>query len=240
MVGRNQCNLNDYQNLSQIGATSFDFMDQIKALSRTKQDKPILAFVGYVVNDVCADTLNKMTTEADFRRNMLQGLEHLNAKVAAGSKIVLIGLVSGNVLWDIMHNRRHPLGITYQRFYNTLAVNGSNPCRTWLTPLESVRNQATQRANALNQVLKSIAETTVWEKFEVAYLPFGLKTMMQNIESNGEAFHHLIQSVDGFHPRLSFHRLLADYIWQTLETNHPTFIGPINPFNQQIQLWREQ
>lgn len=240
MVNRNQCNRNDYQNMSQIGATSFDFVDHVRALGRRPQDKPILGFVAYVGNDVCFDNLQQMTTPMEYRRNILQGLERLDATVAVGSKIILLGLVAGQHLWDIMHDRMHPLGITYAAFYNYLAVAGNNPCRTWLNPRGYVRERTTARAKELNEALKTIAQQGQWQNLDVIYMSFGLEEIMERVERSGEPLHRLIQSADGFHPRLSFHRLLSDHLWQQLINQFPHFVGPINPFNPNIQAWRQK
>ncbi len=239
MVERNQCNLNDYQNLSQIGANSFTFRKHVHQLSRTPMDKPILGFVAYVGNDVCMDSLSEMTSPITFRNNILEGLDQLDQKVAEGSKVVLLGLVQGHLVWDIMAHRLHPLGITFKDFYNNLAFTGGNPCRTWLTPRKSVRRRATQRANELNQVLRDIALSATWNNMEVTYIPFGLDPIMKKIEQSGQSFHKYIQSADGFHPRLVFHTLLSDYIWNELERRTPHFLGPINKFNHDIQKWRK-
>lgn len=40
-----------------------------------------------------------------------------------------MGLVDGRILWDTMHDREHPLGVTYAQFYRFLTCADKNPCQ---------------------------------------------------------------------------------------------------------------
>ena len=64
-------------------------------------------------------TENYMTTEEEFRKYTTKTLEQLDATLPEGSYVVHTGLADGRVLWDMMHDRLHPLGeygkdITFQ------------------------------------------------------------------------------------------------------------------------------
>ena len=66
-----------------------------------------------------------MTTPETFRANLLAGLTALNAKVPAGSKVILWGLADGSILWNNTYNLLHPIGngVTYAQFYKFLTFN---------------------------------------------------------------------------------------------------------------------
>ena len=60
-----------------------------------------------------------MTTEKDFRKYTKKTLEQLDTILPKGSFVIHTGLADGRVLWDMMHDRLHPLGeygkdITFQ------------------------------------------------------------------------------------------------------------------------------
>ena len=64
-------------------------------------------------------TEDHMTTEKEFRKYTTKTLEQLDATLPEGSYVVHTGLADGRVLWDMMHDRLHPLGeygkdITFQ------------------------------------------------------------------------------------------------------------------------------
>ena len=41
--------------------------------------------------------------------------------------------------------------------------------------------------------------------------------------------------MDGFHPSQTGQNLLSEVLWQWLEDYHPEVLGPVNPYNDQIQ-----
>ena len=50
----------------------------------------------------------------------------------------------------------------------------------------------------------------------------------------GREIWELIEPIDGFHMNQDANALLADEIWSLLETKYPSWIGNINPFNDEI------
>ena len=78
-------------------------------------DCVIFVSTAYIGNDVCQDSLDMMTTPETYRQQLLQGLQELDAIAPPNSKVVLMGLVDGRILWDSLYNRRHPLGSTYEQ-----------------------------------------------------------------------------------------------------------------------------
>jgi len=57
---------------------------------------------------------------------------------------------------------------------------------------------------------------------------------MDKYTAAGGAPSDLIEPVDGFHPDQRFNAYLADWMWNKLETEHPSWIGAVNPFNEYI------
>ena len=51
------------------------------------------------------DTLERMTTPEEYRKNMLRILDYLNSTLTKGSTVIISGLADGRVLWDIMSDR---------------------------------------------------------------------------------------------------------------------------------------
>lgn len=69
-----------------------------------------------------------MTTVPEFRRNILAALRQLDTILPKGSHVVTVGLANGLVLWDSMHNRTHPIGVTYKVVYDFLNCLSISPC----------------------------------------------------------------------------------------------------------------
>ena len=93
------------------------------------------AFVVYALigNDVChgQPTFDVMTTPAQFKTNVLNALDYINSTVPAGSFVVFIGLAEGEILWNTMWNRTHPIGCTYEDVYDFLNCLEISPCWGW-------------------------------------------------------------------------------------------------------------
>lgn len=51
---------------------------------------------------------------------------------------------------------------------------------------------------------------------------------------SGNDLTNLIEPVDGFHPSQAGNALFAQKFFDWLETEHPEAIGPINPYNAEI------
>ena len=79
-----------------------------------------------------------MTTPEDFRADTKKTLEQLDEKLPAGSNVVMTGLADGRVLWDILHDRLHPIGepnkdVTYENVYEWLLCLQLSPCNGWVS-----------------------------------------------------------------------------------------------------------
>jgi acyloxyacyl hydrolase len=241
MRERNLCNHRDFQNLAVNGAKAKSLVEQVGNFSRRSGDKPVLAFIAYIGNDICKKKLEDMTTPAEFRAQMLEGLAALDKKIPAGSKVMLIGLVDGRILWNTMCNLQHPLGMTYAEFYNFLHESEANPCRTWLTPDAESRDKASERALELSAVLKEIVATRKFTNFEMAYKDMPMKEAIDEWTKKGGKVADLIEVVDGFHPSPTCHNFMGQLLWRELETNYPHWLGPVNPHNAEIKkLFGEQ
>lgn len=232
---RNLCNHRDYQNLGVNGNRARHFVDQVDVMARAPQDKPVLGFVAYIGNDICKKSLEKMTSEEEYRNQILAGLEALDKKLPAGSKVLCVGLVDGRILWNTLNDRQHPLGIKYSELYQFLTDLDKNPCGTWLNKDESIRDQASAHAAKLSGILKNIVETRKYQNFDLAYMDFPIDKILEEWVAAGKDPADLIEPVDGFHPSIQAHRLQSEYTWNYLLENHPDFLGPVNPRNNEIQ-----
>ena len=96
-------------------------------------------------NDVCSSDM-RMTTVPDFRRNLLKLLGDLDTRVPAGSLLITFGLGDGEILYDNLHDDKHPLNITYSTLYDFLNCLKISPCFGWLNSNETYRKMTTKRA----------------------------------------------------------------------------------------------
>jgi acyloxyacyl hydrolase len=231
---RNRCNHRDYQNLSKNGA-EMKHLAEHQADSIVISQHPMLVFTGYIGNDVCAKSLDLMTPVASFRASLLAGLARLDQRLPAGSKVVFLGLVDGRVLWDTMSDQIHPLGCTYAEFYTFLSCTDSNPCQTWLNVDSRVRDATTKRANELSAVIQNVAANNRYKNFEILYMPFPMDEAIARVKARGQNPAVLIEQIDGFHPSPTAHRVFSGIIWENLSRLRPSWVGPVNPFNDQIQ-----
>lgn len=239
---QNRCAHRQFVNVAFNGAQMSDFVDQIDDVGFNANWKPIMAFAGYIGNDICHKTLAEMTTPDAFRAQLLAGLEKLNSKVAPGSKVVLWGLVDGRILYNHLHNLTHPIGngVTYDQFYSFLTCTGMNPCGTWLTRDAATRDAASKRAMELDTVVEDVVNKykNHYSNLELAFLDFAemLQDGFDILEKQGLPTHELIDDVDGFHPSIDVgHRILGDVIFQHLQERYPHFVGEVNPNNDAIQ-----
>ncbi|KAJ8870455.1 hypothetical protein PR048_029477 [Dryococelus australis] len=58
-----------------------------------------------------SNTFDHMTKPATFRKNVHNALKLLDVRVPVDSHVVLLGLVDGGMIFDIMADRLHPIGI---------------------------------------------------------------------------------------------------------------------------------
>ena len=114
----NLCNNNDYQNIGVNGASSGSMVNELQyILSRDKllsplPQKPVLLYLAMIGNDVCSKSTTSRTTPQEYHDNFLKTVSDLDSRLPKGSKMVMIGLVDGRILYDSMHDRIHPIGST--------------------------------------------------------------------------------------------------------------------------------
>ena len=188
---RNHCNHRDYQNLARNGAASFDANLLIKSMARDqKRDQPALVFYAFFANDVCtceAD-LHNMTTPEEMHKNVMETLRSLDKRLPNGSHVILLSLVDGRFIYETVHKHIHPVGelrgdLTYENLFNFLNCLQISPCFGWLNSNATIRNETSERAARLSEVLKFVAKTTKFENFDVNFLNLSLEELIEvNIE----------------------------------------------------------
>ncbi len=246
VVERNLCNHRDYQNIGKNGADSFTMNDVlVEALARNnKTDRPALVFYSLVGNDVCNSDPHggNMTTVEEMRTNALKTLATLDNILPNGSHVAMIGLADGQVLFDAMHNRTHPIGmlrkdVTYEQLYDFLNCLQISPCAGWLNTNASIRKATTERATALSGVLQELAKTEKYRNFDLGFIPnfFAETIKMWKEMGEGHETWQLIEPVDGFHPDQNALALAAKVLVKAMETDVPHFLGDVNPHNKMIK-----
>eukprot|EP01113_Clastostelium_recurvatum_P042131 TRINITY_DN67_c0_g1_i2.p1 TRINITY_DN67_c0_g1~~TRINITY_DN67_c0_g1_i2.p1 ORF type:complete len:586 (+),score=98.87 TRINITY_DN67_c0_g1_i2:57-1814(+) len=241
---RNLCNHRDYQNLGVNGARVGDINStNIRALARRPSDEPVILLYEAVGNDVCNGhhDLGRMTTPEQFYIDVQAALLFLDSVLPKGSHVVVTGLVDGRILWDTLHNRTHPIGVSYESVYNYLNCLYISPCWVWLNENETIRDAGSTRAAQLSQVYSQVIGNNTFKNFDIQYYPFPMNAIIdQWVKDGGQAW-QLIEPIDGFHPNQISNVLWAKYFWTSLQQDHPDWLGPINPYNAQIvQMFGDQ
>lgn len=239
---RNHCNHRDYQNIAVNGGDSYNVQEYLKAVARDqKHDYPMLMVLELLGNDVCSreHSFQSMTPPSVFKSNILKIMSQLDAILPQGSHLLILGLVDGRNLFDILHNKIHPLGgnITYTDLYDFLNCVHLNPCWGWLNSNATVRNLTTDHANLLNAQYVAIVNETrgMWKNFDVQYYDLPATEIINSWASHGYDKSLLIEPVDGFHPSQYLLSVLSDWVVARLEIDNPSFLGPINPANPLIE-----
>jgi acyloxyacyl hydrolase len=240
LVEHNRCNHRDYQNVGVNGCRSGSMQDNvIHSLARNQtQDHPLLILFELIGNDVCSGHPNywdTMTTPEEFHDNIVLSLEYLDTVLPAGSHVVFLGLANGLVLWDNMWNRTHPIGITYQTFYDYLNCLEISPCYVWMNSNETIREEGQARADELSAVYNDILAEYTFKNFDMAYYDFPFDPINDVWLARGGQTWQLIEPTDGFHPSQIANALIAEWFWNTISVDHPDFLGPENPNNDAIQ-----
>jgi len=186
-------------------------------------------------NDVCKKKLEDMTKPEIFERQLANGLLELDRKAPRGSRLLLSGLIDARILWDEMSNRRHPLGVTYRKVYEFLTCTNANPCSTWLSVNETVRNLTFDHSEILSKTVEKVVQNIRLQNIELKYFNYniGLRQTLEDFRRRGISPHILIEEVDGFHPSHEGHKVAADHTWKLLESYG--WVGRVNPNNNLIR-----
>ncbi|CAF0872998.1 unnamed protein product [Rotaria sordida] len=238
------CNHRDYQNIAVNGANSESILNISQTLTRDqKNDVPLLVIYSLVGNDVCnghEDTIARMTTYEEMYDRVLTELAYLDTILPKGSHVLTTGLANGSLLYQLLHDRIHPLGrvgppITYAQVYSYLMCLQISPCNGWLTSNDTLRAFTTERAVNLSIAVHDATNAYSPINFDSAFLNFPFDQAIQEWISQGGEPWQLIESVDGFHISQYGHAVTSDVIWSWLQANKPHWIPSINPHNADIE-----
>merc|ERR1719379_2970031 len=100
---------------------------------------------------------------------------------------------------------------------------------------ETIRNAGTARAIELTQQYSKIIQEHTFSNFDMAYYDFPCEEVEKIWHDRGGETWELIEPVDGFHPSQTAMALTAEVLYNKLQTDHPSFLGPIIPNNAQIE-----
>jgi len=148
-----------------------------------------MAMIG---NDVCNKKFTSRTTPEEYHDNFLKTILDLDPRLPKGTKVVLIGLVDGRILYDSMHDKIHPIGstnqdVTYATFYDYLNCLELSPCAGWMNSNKTVRDALSATAAAMRDKLPIIVEETrgKLENIEVFYFGDVLDEAIQEFLARG-------------------------------------------------------
>jgi len=247
---RNKCIHRDYQNIAVNGARSGSMSDKIVlSLARNQQlDHPLFVTLALIGNDVCSGhkDIDHMTTPQEMYSNTMKTLNYLDTVLAPNSYVFIGGVANGTLLYDLMHDRYHPIGalnsdVTYASFYDFMNCNNISPCFGWMNTNATWRQWTQERANQLNDALQQLVSKETFKNFRLFYFDENFNEIVDIWEKQGGKPWDLIEPVDGFHPSQIATFLAADYQWAHIVQNHPEILPPINPNNDKItQLFGDQ
>ena len=238
----NRCNHRDYQNIGVNGARASAMAKEIvQTFSRRgPSDNPVFLTLSLVGNDVCDGHPgdSHWTKPDDFYKHMLETIQYVDQRVAPGSVVVTMGLVDGRVLYEILHNRTHPIGslhddVTYAAVYDFLNCLEISPCYGWMNSNETWRNRTTERAMQLNTALKNVVANNTFKNVKAFYIDPPLPAAIDSWRKMGKEPRDLIEPVDGFHPSQAGLALTTELTFQILSKMEGA-LPPRNPNNEKI------
>ncbi|MES1912968.1 MAG: hypothetical protein MHM6MM_005208 [Cercozoa sp. M6MM] len=242
MLKRNRCIRGDYHNWSVNGAKSTAWIPGVgafRSFRRRRDDEPLLMFTAFVGNDVCnarsvhaKDPKSTMTSEADFEARLREGLAHLDATLPPGSKVVVLPLAEGTVLYDSMAEEMHPLGMKYKDFYDFLNCMHDNPCSGWLTSKAKVRQATQEHADALSAVAVRVVEALAPRMLNIDVFAVRPGWVQRAFDLYDGPHSDLVDPIDGFHPSNTGLSLIADVVWA--DVVRWGLLPPENPHNDAI------
>ncbi|KAH9582097.1 GDSL lipase/esterase [Trypanosoma melophagium] len=238
LLKRNKCNHRDYQNLGVNGAKTSMLSSIMDSVMRNRLEavKPAFLYISMLGNDVC-DGPDATTTPEWYYNNIISALEKADARLPNGSHVFISPLSDGRILYDVMHNRTHPIGslhndVTYANFYDFLNCVDVSPCWGWLNTNETVRNATWTAAQLLNAQIPRILNESVKKFTNIQVHAFDDVIAGAMSLFDGPLW-ELIEPVDGFHPSQHGAALLGEYLFnKTLELG---VVPPVNPFNNEIK-----
>jgi len=234
---RNRCNHNDFQNIGVNGARVTSSMQLVEAMSRDQQnDNPLLVWFALIGNDVCNGHpgFGSMTPPDEFYTKAMESLNALDKVVPASSHVVALALFDGELLYATMHNKIHPMGTTYQAAYDFMNCLEENPCWGWLNSNETARRETTVWSNQLNRVYQNISDSQNFQNFKFIFYSPAWVDIFNDYARAGYPLTNLIEPTDGFHPSQAGNAIFAQKFYEFLETEHPEALGPVNPYNAEI------
>jgi len=175
-----------------------------------------------------------MTTPDEFYSHAMETLTALDQQLPAGSHVVALALFDGELLYDTMHARQHPVGSTYEDFYDLMNCEEENPCWGWLNSDREVRANTTKISNSLNDVYQNISDTQTFQNFKFIFYDPSWVKLFSDYAAAGNDMADLIEPSDGFHPSQAGNGLFAQKFFEYLDKFHPEALGPVNPHNEEI------
>lgn len=162
----------DYQNIGVNGARVTSSLQLVDSMARSvKDDNPVLVWFSLIGNDVCNGHpgFDHMTPADEFYTAAVTSLKAIDAKVPPGSHVVALSLFNGELLYDIMHARQHPVGARYEDLYDFMNCLEENPCWGWLNSNATDRRKTTLHSRELNLQYKKIEAEMKFNNFEFIF-----------------------------------------------------------------------
>jgi acyloxyacyl hydrolase len=98
-----------------------------------------------------------------------------------------------------LKNKFHPFGAKYSDFYNFLSCLDLNPCPSWMSNNQTLREYTEQYVVKLNKIYEKIVKEKSSEyKFKINYFDCPMSEIYEEFEKKGLDASVLIESMDGF------------------------------------------
>jgi acyloxyacyl hydrolase len=237
---QNPCLHRAYHNIGINGADAVSMgmagdSSQILSFTRDqKNDHPAAVFIALIGNDVCGSSsdVSTYTTPENFEKAWINTLDYLDTQLPPGSHVFAGGLVDGRLLYDVMHNLVHPMGVVkYRAFYDFLNCFETSPCSGWLNSNQAIRDRTTEHAQKLNAKLKALTLNKKYKNFKVMYNDYEAQiTRIINWAKNkGHDLSKFIAAVDSFHPSSTLFSKLAESFINNIVFSQSSEIFTPNP-----------
>ena len=201
MRDRNRCNANDFQNIGVNGARMTNSQKLVDAMGRNPTlDYPATVWLSLIGNDVCNGHpgFGSMTTPDEFYSGAMSILGGIDKLVPPGSHVIALALFDGELLYDTMHALQHPVGTTYDGFYELMNCEEENPCWGWLNADRQVRANTTKISNSLNDVYQNISDTQSFKNFEFIFYSPSWVALFSDYAKAGYPLSNLIGKLVNF------------------------------------------
>lgn len=150
---RNRCAHRQFQNIGHNGQRIIDDGLMETMSIDPKNSMPAFVIMSHMGNDHCK---TEMTPTDVWKNALLAKLTKLSTMLPKGSHVLVSGVFDYDMHWPMLHNRTHPLGVSYARVFNYLNCLSISPCPMLMNPDPAVRQRGVAQGHAYNDAVREL------------------------------------------------------------------------------------